>query len=66
MGKTIRRVTDTEQQQAETYRYWQGRSIGERLKAVCEVTESAYAFWAAFKKVSDEPDQGLEGHPQGV
>jgi len=63
MDKTIRKVTDVEEQQAETYRYWQSRSIGERLKAVCEATESAYAFAAAFRKEPDEPDQEPEGHP---
>jgi hypothetical protein len=66
MDKTIRRVTDIEEQQAETYRYWASRSIGERLKAVCETTEEAYAFAAAFKRGSDEPDQRLEGDSQGV
>lgn len=66
MDKTIRRVTDLDEQQAETYRYWQSRPIGERLIAVCELTESAYAFAAGFKRKSDEPDEGLEGHPQSV
>jgi hypothetical protein len=62
MDKTIRRVTSLQEQQAEVFRYWQSRSIGERLKAVCEASESAYAFAAAFKKAPDEPDQRLEGH----
>ena len=44
MDKTIRRVTDLKEQQAETYRYWQSRPVGERLQAVWEVTASAYAF----------------------
>jgi hypothetical protein len=44
MDKTIRRVTDLEEQQNETYRYWQSRPIGERLLAVCELSEAAYAF----------------------
>lgn len=44
MNKTIRRVTDFEQQRAETYRYWQSRPIGERLLAVWETTAAAYAF----------------------
>lgn len=42
--RTIRRITDTKQQQAETYRYWQSRSIGERLNAICDATIDAYAF----------------------
>ncbi len=50
MDKTIRQVTDLEEQQAETYRYWASRPIGERLIAVCELTESAYAFAAGFKE----------------
>jgi non-ribosomal peptide synthetase component E (peptide arylation enzyme) len=66
MDKTIRRVTNFEEQQAETYRYWQSRPIGERLKAVCEASEQAYAFAGGFKRKSDEPDQRSEGHPQGV
>ena len=65
MDKTIRRVTDLDEQQAETYRYWASRPIGERLIAVCELTESAYAFAAGFKRRSDEPDEGHEGHPPG-
>jgi hypothetical protein len=50
MDKTIRRVTDLEEQQMETYRYWQGRSLGERLVAVSEVSQAAYALAAAFKR----------------
>jgi hypothetical protein len=49
MDKTIRRVTDTEEQQAEAYRYWQSLSVGERLSAVWDASEAAYAFAAAFK-----------------
>jgi len=66
MDKTIRRVTDIEEQQAETYRYWQSRPVGERLIAVCELTESAYAFAAAFKRTAHEPDEGSEGHSPSV
>lgn len=43
MDKTIRRVTDLKEQQAETYRYWRRRPVGERLEAVWEVTATAYA-----------------------
>lgn len=49
--KTIRRVTEPEQQEAETYRYWQSLPIGARLSAVWDVSEAAYAFAAAFKGV---------------
>lgn len=50
-NKTIRKVTDTEQQQEETYAYWQTLSIGDRLSAVWDVSESAYSFAAAFQGV---------------
>lgn len=49
--KTIRRVAEPEQQEAETYRYWQSLPVGERLSAVWDVSEAAYAFAAAFKGV---------------
>jgi hypothetical protein len=48
--KTIRRVTDPEQQQAETYRYWQSLSVGERLTAVWELSAAAYGFAEDFKE----------------
>ena len=60
MDKTIRRVTDFEEQQAETYRYWQSRPIGERLVAVCELSEAAYAFAADFQGAPAHDDQGLQ------
>ena len=40
----IRKIISREDQEAETYRYWQNLPIGERLAAVCEVTEAAYAI----------------------
>ena len=61
MDKTIRRVSDFEEQQAETYRYWQNRPIGERLRAVCELSEAAYAFAADFKGVPAHDDERLQG-----
>ena len=60
MDKTIRRVTDPEEQQAETYRYWQSLSVGERLSAVWDASEAAYAFAAAFKGAPLHDDQGHE------
>jgi hypothetical protein len=42
MDKTIRRVTDFKEQQAETYRYWQSRSIAERMEAVAEIVRDVY------------------------
>ena len=44
MDKTIRRVTDIHEQNAENYRYWQSLPPGERLAAVWETTRDAYAF----------------------
>jgi hypothetical protein len=41
--RVIRKVT-REEQEAETYRYWQSRSIGERFEAVWEATVAAYAM----------------------
>lgn len=58
--KTIRRVTDLEQQQAETYRYWQSLSVGDRLSAVWDASEAAYAFAAAFKGVPVDDAKGSE------
>jgi len=42
MDKTIRRVTDLEEQQAETYRYWASRPVAERMAAIDEVVRLAY------------------------
>jgi hypothetical protein len=61
MDKTIRRVTDLEEQEAETYRYWQSRPVGERLIAVCELSEEAYAFAQGFKGAPAHDDEGLQG-----
>ena len=58
MDKTVRRVTSPEQQQAETYGYWQSLTIGERLSAVWDASEAAYAFAAAFKGVGVDDSQG--------
>lgn len=59
MDKTIRRVTDPEEQAIETYRYWQSRSIGERLIAVCEISEQAYSFARGFRKAAHDDDERL-------
>jgi hypothetical protein len=66
MDKTIRRVTDFEEQDADTYRYWQSQSIGARLTAVSELSQEAYAFAAAFKGASDHDQQGLSRHLAGI
>ncbi len=58
--KTIRRVTDLEQQQAETNRYWQSLSVGDRLSAVWDASEAAYGFAAAFKGAPVNDAKGSE------
>ena len=60
VDKTVRRITKPEQQQAETYRYWQSLTIGDRLSAVWDASEAAYAFAAAFKGVPVDDAQGSE------
>jgi hypothetical protein len=41
--RTLRRITDRDEQDAETYRYWQSRSCEEIMAAVEELTRSGYA-----------------------
>jgi len=48
VDKTVRKAPDPAQQQAESDRYWQSLSIGDRLTAVWEASAAAYAFAAAF------------------
>jgi hypothetical protein len=63
MDKTIRKVTGIEEQQAETYRYWQSRPVAERLAAVCELSEAAYALKEGFKGVGGWPEsQSLQSN----
>lgn len=42
MDKTLRKVTDFDEQQAETYRYWQSRSPAERFEATWELSRDLY------------------------
>ncbi len=58
MDKTIRWNVDPKEQQAETYRYWQNVSVGERLAATSELSIEAYGFKA---DVNDA--QRLSRHP---
>jgi len=44
MDKTIRRYTDFNEMKADEYRYWQSRPVHERLDAVDEMIETAYAL----------------------
>ena len=50
VDKTVRKARDPAQQQAESDRYWQSLSIGDRLTAVWEASAAAYAFAAAFNE----------------
>ncbi len=43
-NRMIRKITNLKDQAAENYRYWQSLPIGDRLAAVCEVTEAAYSL----------------------
>ena len=43
-NRMIRKIGNLEDQDAENYRYWQSLPIGERLAAVCDVTEAAYSI----------------------
>jgi hypothetical protein len=61
IDKRVRKVTDTRQQQRETYLYWQSLPIGDRLTAVWDVSEAAYSFAAAFKGVPIDDAEGSEG-----
>lgn len=44
MDKTVRRVTDFKAQREETYRYWQSRSIADRMEAVAQIVLDLYAL----------------------
>lgn len=41
-SRTIRKVTDFKAQRMETYRYWQSRTVAERMAAIDEVVRDAY------------------------
>ena len=43
-SRTVRKVSSIEEQEAENYRYWQSIPVGDRLVAVCELTEAAYSI----------------------
>jgi hypothetical protein len=57
LDKTIRRAPEPHQQQLETYRYGQSLPIGDRLSAVWDASEAAYAFAGAFKGAPLNDDQ---------
>ena len=41
---TVRKYTDFDEMKADEYRYWQGRPAHERLDALDEMIEAAYAL----------------------
>jgi hypothetical protein len=59
-ARTVRKVASVEEQEAENYRYWQSIPVGDRLVAVCELTEAAYAI----REIDQNADKGHERtHP---
>lgn len=44
MDKTVRIYDSLEEMKADEYRYWQSRPVHERMRAVKELTLSAYAM----------------------
>ena len=60
-NRVVRKVTSVEEQEAENYRYWQSIPVGDRLVAVCELTEAAYAI----REIGQNANQGHERtHPR--
>ncbi len=55
-NRVVRKAASVEEQEAENYRYWQSIPVGDRLVAVCELTEAAYAIREAGRNA----DQGHE------
>jgi hypothetical protein len=55
-NRIVRKVASVEEQEAENYRYWQSIPIGDRLVAVCELTEAAYAI----REIGRNADKGHE------
>jgi len=48
MEKIVRKYTSHKEMKADEYRYWQSRPVHERMDAVEELIETAYAMkgWA--------------------
>jgi hypothetical protein len=42
VNRTIRKVTDFKRQRLEAYRYWQDRTVAERMSAIDQVVREAY------------------------
>ena len=54
MDKTVRRYSDFDEMKADEYRYWQSRPVHERMDAVDEMIETAYAI-KGWEIRPDEP-----------
>jgi hypothetical protein len=44
MESTLRRYTSFDEMKADEYRYWQSRPVHERMDAVEELIQTAYAI----------------------
>jgi hypothetical protein len=55
-NRIVRKVASVEEQEAENYRYWQSIPVGDRLVAVCELTEAAYSI----REIDQNVDKGHE------
>ena len=54
MEPTIRRYTSLDEMKADEYRYWQSRPVYERMDAVEEMIQTAYAL-KGWKMEPDVP-----------
>lgn len=60
-NRVVRKVASVDEQEAENYRYWQSIPVGDRLVAVCELSEAAYAI----QELGPNANQGHERpHPR--
>jgi hypothetical protein len=51
MDKTIRTYDSFDDMKADEYRYWQSRTVAERMDAVAELTLATYAMKGAAPDV---------------
>ena len=64
----IRKYTNFDEMKADEYRYWQSRPAHERLDAVEEMNETAYALkgWRSSRMYQDYKDLLSAFHSHGV
>ena len=53
MDKTVRKVTDLVEQQAETYRYWRSRPSSERFEATWEISREMYTQYCRQRGIPE-------------